>query len=61
LPDAALEDHNDLFAWVIARIFLDMNDHPLKAPPDDALTLAAHSREDRITVPQIASQLRRWV
>jgi hypothetical protein len=28
--------------------------------PADALALVAASREDRITVPQIATQLRKW-
>jgi prophage maintenance system killer protein len=55
-----LERHNDLFAWSVAFVFLDMNGHPLNAPADDALSLVADSREDRVTVPQVAAQLRKW-
>jgi death-on-curing protein len=55
-----LERHNDLFAWACARVFLDLNGHPLDAPPAAALALVEDSREDRITVVQIAAQLRKW-
>ncbi|WP_328373731.1 fic family toxin-antitoxin system, toxin component (plasmid) [Streptomyces sp. NBC_00445] len=55
-----LAEHNDLFAWVVARVFLDMNGHPLHAPPEAALDLVSDSRHDRVTVPQIAARLRKW-
>ncbi|PQM20733.1 hypothetical protein Sfr7A_26385 [Streptomyces xinghaiensis] len=55
-----LEKHNDLFAWVIARVFLDMNGHWLDAPPEAALDLVSDSRHGRVTVPQIAARLRKW-
>ena len=55
-----LERHNDVFAWSVAFVFLDMNGHEIHAPADDALALVIDSREDRVTVPQIAAQLRKW-
>jgi death-on-curing protein len=55
-----LEDHNDAFAWSIARVFLELNGHALLGASADALALVADSREVRITVPQIATQLRTW-
>jgi hypothetical protein len=55
-----LEVHNNVFAWPIARVFLELNGHVLQGAPADALALVAASREDRITVPQIAAQLRKW-
>lgn len=55
-----LEQHNDVFAWAVARVFLDMNGHPLDAPPQAALELVADSRDGRATVPQIAARLRVW-
>ncbi|WP_329295977.1 fic family toxin-antitoxin system, toxin component [Streptomyces sp. NBC_01455] len=55
-----LERHNDIYAWVIARVFLDMNGHHLGAPPDEALKLVAASRDERVSVPEIAARLRAW-
>jgi prophage maintenance system killer protein len=55
-----LEDHNDLFAWSIARVFLELNGHTIQGATADALALAADSSEDLVTVPQIAAQLRKW-
>ncbi|SEO98261.1 fic family toxin-antitoxin system, toxin component [Actinacidiphila rubida] len=56
----ALEHSNQMFAWMVAAAFLDVNGYELSYSPKDAATLVADVEAGRAGVQQIARQLRRW-
>ncbi|MFI6449906.1 fic family toxin-antitoxin system, toxin component [Kitasatospora sp. NPDC050543] len=56
----ALEHSNSLFAWTVAKAFLEVNGHQVHAPPKEAAQLVADVVDYRLGVAETAQRLRDW-
>lgn len=56
----ALVDGNNRLGWVAATVFLELNDHPLDAPDNEAYDMVIAVAEGRLEVAAVADVLRAW-
>ncbi|MFE4631298.1 hypothetical protein [Streptomyces mirabilis] len=55
-----LEDKNPFFAWLVAEVFLNTNDHYMQYEPEEALALVMRAKHKGARVQEVAAQLRVW-
>ncbi|MFE2971660.1 fic family toxin-antitoxin system, toxin component [Streptomyces sp. NPDC059340] len=55
-----LEDKNLFFAWLVAEVFLNTNDHYMHYEPEEALALVMRAKHKGARVQEVAAQLRAW-
>ncbi|MET7353092.1 type II toxin-antitoxin system death-on-curing family toxin [Streptomyces mirabilis] len=55
-----LEDKNPFFAWLVAEVFLNTNDHYVHYEPEEALALVMRAKHKGARVQEVAAQLRAW-
>ncbi len=56
----ALEHSNQLFAWSVAKAFLEANGHQVAGPPKEVAQLVTDVVDYRLGIRQTALRLRDW-
>lgn len=56
-----LVDGNKRLGWLATVVFLDLNDHSVEAPNEDAYGLVMGVAEGRRTIRDIARTLNEWI
>jgi len=55
-----LVDGNKRLGWLAAVVFLDINDHPVEAPDDEAYDLVVGVASGRVEWSDVAKKLALW-